>query len=57
MKNNDITYVNSHTVKCEGHGDGLGHPLVYLEIKNEQIVCPYCSKTFKIKHHENNTNS
>jgi uncharacterized Zn-finger protein len=49
MKNQDIIYVNDHKVKCEGETDSSGHPRVYLEINQEQITCPYCSKTFKLK--------
>ena len=49
MNKQDIIYVDSHRVKCEGEGDATGHPLVYLEIKAEQITCPYCSRIFKLK--------
>jgi len=41
----DTFIVNSKKVSCKG--DGLGHPLVYLEIKkNGSIACPYCSRGF-----------
>ena len=45
----DIEFVQSKKVICDGGGGALGHPKVYLEMgeKNE-IVCPYCSKLFKI---------
>jgi len=49
MNNQDIIYVENHKVTCEGHDDGSGHPRIYLEIKEEQITCPYCSRTFKLK--------
>ena len=47
--NSDIELVKSKKVICDGGGGTLGHPRVYLEMgdKNE-IVCPYCSKLFKI---------
>ncbi len=49
MTNQDIIYVDSHKVRCEGIDDGSGHPRIYLEIKNDKIECPYCSKIFKLK--------
>jgi uncharacterized Zn-finger protein len=54
MNNQDIVYVENHKVKCEGQGHGMGHPLVYLKIQKKQIECPYCSRIFKVKDHENN---
>ena len=49
MKEQEIIYVDKHKVCCEGEGDAAGHPRVYLEIKDEQITCPYCSRIFKVK--------
>jgi uncharacterized Zn-finger protein len=49
MDNSDISYVDSYKVQCEGSGGSVGHPRVYLEIKDSKIKCPYCSKTFKLK--------
>jgi uncharacterized Zn-finger protein len=49
MKREDIIYVDQHKIYCEDQGDSLGHPRVYLEIKDEQVVCPYCSRMFRIK--------
>jgi uncharacterized Zn-finger protein len=54
MNSEEIVYVSRHKVYCEGQSDALGHPRVYLEIKNEQIICPYCSKIFRIKENEAN---
>jgi len=45
----DTFLVNSKKVSCKGDGQkgDLGHPLVYLEIKNNgSIQCPYCSREF-----------
>ncbi len=40
--------VESRVIACDG-GDGpLGHPRVWLQIDHEQIVCPYCSRIFKL---------
>ncbi len=45
----DIEFVQSKKVICDGGGGALGHPKVYLEMGDEnEIVCPYCSKLFKI---------
>lgn len=44
----ELIYVNSRKVSCDGGSDS-GHPLVYLEIKEDSVVCPYCSKTFTVK--------
>ena len=47
--NSNVEFVNSKKVSCDGGGGALGHPKVYLEIGDEnEIVCPYCSKLFKI---------
>lgn len=49
MDTPDIICVDSHKVQCQGNGEGVGHPRVYLEIKGNKIECPYCSRTFKLK--------
>ena len=50
MENNeydDITYVDSAQVFCDGGRGELGHPGVYLNIgEKPHIVCPYCSRKF-----------
>ena len=47
--NSDTEFVKSKKVSCDGGGGVLGHPKVYLEMGDEnEIVCPYCSKLFKI---------
>jgi uncharacterized Zn-finger protein len=51
--NEDMVYVNTYRVKCEGQGKGMGHPRIYLEIKSVQIECPYCSKIFRLKENAN----
>ena len=39
--------VKTKKVSCNGGGGVLGHPKIYLDIgKENQIICPYCSKTF-----------
>jgi len=46
----DVVTVTTATVSCEGNGPVTGHPKVYLTFKpgEEDIVCPYCSRTFKL---------
>ena len=45
----NIEIVSSKKVSCDGGGGELGHPKVYLEMGDEnEIICPYCSKLFKI---------
>ncbi len=44
--------VNQIEVACDGGGGALGHPKVYLHIDHEcgdQVVCPYCSRTYIMK--------
>ncbi|WP_137181197.1 zinc-finger domain-containing protein [Roseomonas sp. AR75] len=38
--------VQERKVGCDGGGGALGHPLVYLRIVDQQVTCPYCSRTF-----------
>ena len=39
--------VKSKKVSCNGGGGALGHPKIYLDMgKENQIICPYCSKIF-----------
>jgi uncharacterized Zn-finger protein len=44
----DVVTVTKPTVACEGSGPVSGHPRVYLTFKpdSNEIVCPYCSRTF-----------
>lgn len=49
IKDNNIVYSDTRKVRCSGSEENLGHPLVYLTIKQEKIICPYCSKEFIYK--------
>ena len=41
--------VSSKKVSCSGLDGPLGHPKVYLDMgDNISVVCPYCSKIFKL---------
>jgi len=40
-------------VACDGGNGPLGHPRVYLHIDHDdgdKITCPYCSRTYVLKH-------
>ncbi|MGB0748976.1 MAG: zinc-finger domain-containing protein [Magnetospiraceae bacterium] len=45
----ETVIVESNEVRCEGGDGALGHPAVYLHLKNGEIYCPYCSKHFVLK--------
>jgi uncharacterized Zn-finger protein len=45
--------VTTHEVACDGGGGALGHPRVYLHVdasQGDKVVCPYCSRTFVLRH-------
>lgn len=45
--NTDIVYTDTAEVSCQGNGVAAGHPLIYLNIgDNNTIECPYCSRKF-----------
>jgi uncharacterized Zn-finger protein len=46
----EIVTVTTSSVACEGNGPVTGHPKVYLTFKkgDEEIVCPYCSRSFRM---------
>jgi uncharacterized Zn-finger protein len=49
MKVEETIIVKKSSVSCDGGGGALGHPKIYLEISDDgEIVCPYCSRTFKL---------
>lgn len=46
----EIIQVEDTRVKCDGGSGALGHPLVYLEMGDENSVeCPYCDRRFVLK--------
>ena len=45
----DIIYVETATVFCDGGKGALGHPGVYLNLGDGEVVtCPYCSKQYAL---------
>jgi uncharacterized Zn-finger protein len=46
-----ILVVRSKRVACDGGGGALGHPLVYMEMGDEDFVeCGYCDRRFELAH-------
>jgi len=49
MEAEETIIVEKPSVNCDGGGGALGHPKVYLAIGEAgEIVCPYCSRTYKL---------
>ncbi|GDX36220.1 hypothetical protein LBMAG18_07310 [Alphaproteobacteria bacterium] len=45
----EVLHVKSKKVNCDGSKTASSHPLVYLNMgDNDYVVCPYCSKYFTI---------
>lgn len=42
----ETMYTDNDVVGCDGGGGALGHPKVYLELHEGEVVCPYCSRHF-----------
>ena len=39
--------VETDTIGCDGGGEPMGHPMVYLTMGGGgETVCPYCSRRF-----------
>lgn len=46
----DIEITTEHRVSCNGGGGSLGHPIVYLEMGDDnEVTCGYCDKRFVLK--------
>ena len=41
--------VDKLTVACDGGGGALGHPRVFLTLKNGQAECGYCGRLYVLK--------
>jgi uncharacterized Zn-finger protein len=42
--------IEQSRIACDGGGEALGHPKVYLEIGAEGTVdCPYCGRHYVLK--------
>lgn len=50
MEPTEIIEVDSEIVACDGGGEPLGHPRVFLSMEGKgEIECPYCSRRFVLK--------
>jgi len=46
----ETLHVKSKKVSCDGASKASSHPLVYLNMgQNDFVICPYCSKYFTTK--------
>ena len=42
--------VEDHKVACDGGGGALGHPIVWYEMGDDDVVeCKYCDRRFILK--------
>ncbi|WP_142850154.1 zinc-finger domain-containing protein [Telmatospirillum sp. J64-1] len=50
MQQQEVIEVKTKTVACDGGGGPLGHPMIYMTFKpgDTEVVCPYCSRTYKL---------
>lgn len=45
----DVVFVNRKHVRCDGGGGALGHPVVWLEMgEDDFVICKYCDRVFKL---------
>jgi uncharacterized Zn-finger protein len=42
----EVVEVTTHRVSCEGIGGALGHPRVWIELKDGVGECGYCDRRF-----------
>jgi len=46
----EVIYVDEHKVSCNGGGGALGHPIVWYEMGDDDMVeCKYCDRRFILK--------
>ena len=46
----EIVYVDTHKVSSNGGGGALGHPIVWYEMGDDDVVeCKYCDRCFILK--------
>ena len=45
----EVITVKSRQVRCDGGGGASGHPMIYLNMgDNNFIDCPYCGRRFEL---------
>lgn len=46
----EVIYVDQRKVSCDGGGGALGHPIVWYEMGDDDVVeCQYCDRRFILK--------
>ncbi len=46
----EVLYVDEHKVSCNGGGGALGHPIVWYEMGDDDMVeCKYCDRRFILR--------
>ena len=46
----EVIMVDQRKVSCDGGGGALGHPLVWYEMGNDDVVeCKYCDRRFILR--------
>ena len=46
----EVIYVDQRKVSCNGGGGALGHPIVWYEMGDDDMVeCKYCDRRFILK--------
>ncbi len=46
----EVIEVETTTVACDGGGGALGHPLVYMDMGEDDFVeCGYCDRRFVLE--------
>ncbi len=46
----DVIFVSSKYVKCDGGGGPLGHPVSWMDMgDDDSVVCKYCGRIFQLK--------
>jgi len=46
----ETLFVESRKVKCDGGGGALGHPVVWYEMGDDDMVeCKYCDRRFILR--------
>ncbi len=47
MESDEVSYVTTTKVACDGGGGALGHPRIFLNFGSKrELTCPYCSHKF-----------
>ena len=45
----DVIMVDTRQIRCDGGGGALGHPAIFMRIEHDEVTCPYCSRTYRLR--------